>query len=158
MVELQTLLKGSTKAVREQITRKIAKEIADAKKAKETLTKGALNEMAVATKAALAKQAANLTAEAEKQRKHDEQEAERKQKRAIQIAVDATRADALKLSDKLPKKATTAQEAIALDEAIVILRGIVFTIDKSALKEKRNFKQAVAFLKARHAFQALVVD
>jgi hypothetical protein len=72
--------------------------------------------------------------------------------------VDATQADALKLSGKLPKKTTTAQEAIALDEAIVILRGIVFTIDKSALKEKRYFKQAVAFLKARHAFLELVVD
>jgi hypothetical protein len=69
---------------------------------------------------------------------------------------DATQANALKLADKLPKKTTTALEAIALDEAILILQGLIFNIQKSAFKEKKYFKQAVAFLKSHNAFQAPV--
>jgi hypothetical protein len=146
VVELQALLRETTtKAVCEQITKKVAKEIADAKKANE-----------VATKALLAKQDAELHAKVEEQRKQDEQEAKRQQQIAVQRAVDATAANALKLADKLPKKTATALEAKSLDEAILILQGIVFTIPKSAFKEKKYFKQAVKFLKLRNAFQAPV--
>jgi len=158
VVELQALLAdNTTKAVREQITRKVAKEISDAKKANEALTKASLVEQAAATKSALLKQAAEIHAEVAQQRQQDEQEAKRQQQLAVKRAVDTTQANALKLADKLPTKTTTALEANALDEAILILQGIVFTIDKSALKEKKYFRQAVDFLKARNAFQAPVV-
>ncbi len=160
VVELQALLAANTtKAVREQITKKVAKEIADAKKANETAMKAALAAQAEETKAALAKQAADLQAKADKQRLEDEQEAARNQKLAVKNAVDATAMGALQSAAALlPTKTTTAVEAKALDEAILILRGIVFTIDKAALKEKKYFKQAVAFLKAHNAFQAPAVD
>jgi len=156
VIELQALLAANTtKAVREQITKKVAKEIADAKKANAAETKALLAAQAEETKAALEKQAADLQAKVEKQRLDDEQEAARKQKLAVKTAVDATAMTALQSATALlPTKTTTALEAKALDEAIMILRGIVFTAQKSAFTEKKYFKQAVAFLKSHNAFQA----
>ncbi len=155
VVELQALLADTTKAVREQITKKVAKEIADAKKANAAETKALLAAQAEEMKAALKKQAADLQAKAEKQRLQDEQEAVRRQKLAVKNAVDATAMTALQSATALlPTKTTTALEAKALDEAIMILRGIVFTAQKSAFTEKKYFKQAVAFLKSHNAFQA----
>jgi hypothetical protein len=156
VVELEALLAANTtKAVREQITKKVAKEIADAKKANAAETKALLAAQAEETKAALAKQAADLQAKADKQRLEDEQEAARNQKLAVKNAVDATAMGALQSAAALlPTMTTTAVEAKALDEAILILRGMVFTMKKSQFKEKTYFKQAVAFLKAHNAFQA----
>jgi hypothetical protein len=133
VVELESLLKDTTtKAVRDRITMKVAKEIADAKKANETAMKAALAAQAEETKAALKKQATDLQSKAEKQRLEDEQEAARKQKLAVKNAVDATAMTALQSATALlPTKTTTAVEARALDEAILILQGIVFTMKKS---------------------------
>jgi hypothetical protein len=157
VVELQALLAdNTTKAVREQINKKVDKEIADAKKANAVETKVLLAKQAAEMKSSVAKHVAKLKVDTENQRKQDEQEAKRQQQIAVQRAVDATQANALKPADKLPKKTTTAQEAIALDEAILILQGLIFNIPKSAFKEKKYFRQAVAFLKSHNAFQAPV--
>jgi hypothetical protein len=155
VVDLESLLKGNTtKAVRDRIIKKVDKEIADATKENEAETKTLLAKQGAEIQASAAEHAAKLKADFEAQRKQDEQEAKRQQKLAVQHAVDATAANALKLADKLPTKTTTALEVKALDEAITILQGVVFTIEKSAFKEKKYFKQAVAFLKSRNAFQA----
>ena len=155
-IALDSLLKNSTtKTVRKQIITKFDKEIADAKKANDAETQAALAKQASEMESANAKHIAKIKADAAQQLRDELATAARKEKQAVSLAVDETASQVLQQAEaKIPKKETTALEANALDEAILILRGIVFTIEKSKFNEKKYFAQAVEFLKAHKAFSA----
>jgi hypothetical protein len=74
-----------------------------------------------------------------------------------EIESQAAQAAAASVSPAVPvvivsqQKPFTANDATALDEAIVILQALVFTVGKSNF-DKKDFKAAVAFLKSRNAF------